>query len=188
MMTRPVLDDDFRDLLEWICCWETGPWVAGGSVRKVWSGEPWKNQDVDFFFRDRDQFEHFNAILPALGESIKTYHDSQNAVTYMVQLRSGEEIKIQAIRKDFYPTAQAVLDDFDFNLVQFASDGVQMVATAAAVDDVEHKRIQLNPRSTRKTNPLRVLKYAAYGFDPDPGLLAKAAKDLASGEVHELGY
>jgi hypothetical protein len=188
MITKPVTDDDFRDLLEWICCWETGPWVAGGSVRKVWSGNPWKAQDVDFFFRDPEQYEYFDDILPALDQNIKTYHNSQNAVTYLVQLRSGEEVKIQAIRKQFYPTIQAVLDDFDFNLAQFASDGIKMITTDAALDDIKNNRIRLNPQSTKKTNPLRVLKYAAYGFDPNPELFIEAAKNLAAGELYEHGY
>jgi hypothetical protein len=188
MITRPVTDSDFRDLVEWICCLETGPWVAGGSVRKVWVGQPWKIQDVDFFFKDRDQFERFNAVIPALGEKTDTYYNTSNAITYKIQLRSGEVVTIQAICKDFYPNVQAVLDDFDFNLVQFASDGVQMIATPAAVDDIKHKQIQINTRSTKKINPLRVLKYAAYGFNPDPKMFIKAAKDFASGELHEFGY
>ncbi len=188
MMINPVQDDDFRDLVEWICCWETGPWVAGGSVRKVWFGQPWKDQDVDFFFRDQDQFDRFNAVISALGEKTKTYYNSQNAITYKISLRSGEEVKIQAIRRDFYPSAEAVLDDFDFTLVQFASDGVQMLTNPTALEDIRFNRIKPNPLCKRRLNPMRVLKYAAYGFNPEPGMLAEAAKVFAAGELQDFGY
>jgi hypothetical protein len=188
VMIKLVQDEDFRDLVEWICCWETGPWVAGGSVRKVWFEQSWKTQDVDFFFKDREQFDRFNTVIPALGEKTDTYYNTSNAITYKIQLRSGETVKIQAICKDFYPSVQAVLDDFDFTLAQFASDGVQMITNAVALEDIRLNRINLNPLFTKQLNPMRVLKYAAYGFDPSPRMLAEAAKSFASGELQEFGY
>jgi hypothetical protein len=188
MITRAVTDDDFRDLIEWACCLETGPWVAGGSVRKLWTGQPWENQDVDFFFRDRQQLEDFSRGVLHLSDRVEIMIETANATTYKVHLPSGAERLLQAVRRDFYPTLAAVLDDFDFNLAQFASDGTQMVTRELALEDVRHNRLRRNPASTKKMNPLRVLKYAAYGFDPDYGLLAEAAKGINNGDIHEVGY
>lgn len=188
MISKPVTDDDFRDLIEWACCMESGPWVAGGSVRKVWLGKPWRSQDVDFFFRDQDQFDRIVSILPALGDDYRIYYDSNNAVTYKIQLRSGEDVKVQAIRKNFYPDAMSLLADFDFNISQFVSDGVQMFTTEASLEDIKSNRLRLNISSKKQLNPLRVLKHVAYGFEPDPELFIEAAKNITSGGLDELGY
>ena len=37
-----------------------GPWLAGGSVRKLWQGLPWWSGDVDVFFSSREQYESWS--------------------------------------------------------------------------------------------------------------------------------
>lgn len=188
MITKLVTDGEYRDLIEWACNMDHGPWVAGGSVRKVWQGLPWSTQDVDFFFHDEDQFQRINAILPALGDEYKVEHDSNNAVTHKIYLRSGQAVKIQTIRQRFYPDVLSILENFDFNVSQFATDGVTMVSLPAALEDVESKRLRLNPKHQGQVKPLRVLKYAAYGFNPDAELLINAVRNINSGDLGDLGY
>lgn len=188
LLSFPVRDDRFRDLVEWACDLEQGPWIAGGSVRKVWQGLPWTGGDVDFFFRDRQQFNHILSMLPALGERYKVVHDGANAITYMLTLRDGQNIKLQVIRKTWYSSQESLLAAFDFNLAQFVSDGVTILTTASAVDDIRDNVIRANPNRATPINPLRVLKYAAYGFDPDPKLLMYSAARISTDDVQNLDY
>lgn len=188
LLRFPVKDDDFRDLVEWACDLEDGPWVAGGSVRKVWQGLPWDSGDVDFFFRDREQFDRIVSILPALGDHHKVIYDSGNAVTFRVTLHSGRSVKIQAIRKTWHASHMALLQGFDFNLSQFASDGVTILTTAASVEDIESNRLRATSTRDTPIHPLRVLKYAAYGFDPDPRLLMRAAANITADDLANQDY
>jgi hypothetical protein len=174
--------------LEWICNLETGPWAAGGSARKVWQGKSWKTQDVDLFFRDREQYDAVTAALMHLGHDREIVYNTDNAITYKFHMYSGDTIKIQTVRKRWYEDVQAVVDDFDFGLAQFASDGVTILATEQAVQDCADNRIRLNPKSTNRSKLLRLLKYTAYGFDPDDALFIKAVTTISSGDLNDFGY
>jgi hypothetical protein len=188
LISSKVTDDEYRDLLEWICNLETGPWAAGGSARKVWQGKPWMSQDVDLFFRDQQQYDAVTEMLSHLGQSQKVIHNTDNAITYKIYMHSGDEIKIQTVRKRWYADIQAVVDDFDFGVAQFASDGVTVLATEQAIQDCADNRIRMTSRSANRSKLLRLLKYTAYGFDPDDELFIKTVTTISSGDLNDFGY
>lgn len=69
-ISRPVPDPRFTKLAQYICDFniETGPWIAGGSVRKLWQGVGWVNEDVDVFFSSLKSFE---SIVNIFGQKYK---------------------------------------------------------------------------------------------------------------------
>lgn len=186
---RKVEDDRFIFLTEWArCSLDHGPWVAGGSVRKIWQGKRFDDGDIDFFFRNNAQLVEVSGAIAKLGQSHRVLADTNNAITYKIFFGNGETTTIQLIRKNFYNDLKELLYTFDLCLSQFASDSVNMVAMSGALADLGHNRIRLNEQFSDRLNPLRVLKYAAYGFDPDKELLINASKKIATGDLHDLGY
>ncbi len=58
MIVAPVVCDDFKKLVKTLppLDLEKGPWIAGGTARKLFQHQNWKSGDVDIFFRDSAQF------------------------------------------------------------------------------------------------------------------------------------
>lgn len=186
MFEFPVQDKLYSEILSGVCSLENGPWVAGGSARKVWQGKSWIKEDVDFFFRDEQQFQEFNALLNS-GKFVTKYgydHATNNAVTSTVRHPSSNELfKIQAVKKNWHKSYRELVDGFDFHISQFVSDGKVVIGTENAIVDCNTKQFTWNKNSLSQLKPLRVLKYMAYGFDPDHDMLKKAIKLSANGEM-----
>jgi hypothetical protein len=52
MMRKVLQDAEFKHLLSLLppVNMQTGPWITGGSARRLWQGEDWHTGDVDVFF------------------------------------------------------------------------------------------------------------------------------------------
>lgn len=63
--SKPIADSTWRDLIQVLpeLHWQMGPWIAGGSARKLWSGLEWHTGDVDLFFASGVQFAQFKNEL-----------------------------------------------------------------------------------------------------------------------------
>jgi hypothetical protein len=74
--TKPIADSTWRDLIQALpeFNWQMGPWIAGGSARKLWSGLEWHTGDVDVFFANGTQFAQFKSKLEhdLLPRAVKT--------------------------------------------------------------------------------------------------------------------
>lgn len=171
-VSRQVEDSFFSKIVSKYSSFSNGPWVAGGSVRKLWFDKPWCDQDIDFFFSSIQQFDEFCSMITK-NVSSHTTHNTSNAITYIVEI-DDKKIKIQAIKKMFYPSYHSLLANFDFNLTQFVTDGKTMLATTSAIQDCLDNMIRPNTAFNKTPVLRRVLKYSAYGFDPDPQLLIKS--------------
>jgi len=57
MLKQPMQDDGFRNLLSLLppINMTTGPWITGGSARRLWEQKNWRIGDVDVFFRNSTQ-------------------------------------------------------------------------------------------------------------------------------------
>lgn len=178
---------------------DAGPWVAGGSVRKIWFNEPWETQDVDFFFSNYAQFDRVVSNVKRLYKSTQWYdmfsmssvdrptlltHETNNAITWTIELQSGKTYKIQAIKKYWPKSIHELFSTFDLTVSQFATDGVTMIATAAAVEDSTARVIRLvNPEHPISIN--RLLKYTAYGFSAPDSIMKNVVDRLVAGEQLE---
>lgn len=208
LVYRKLHNENFRKLIGKFveCDLNRGPWVAGGSVRKVWFDIPWEDQDVDFFFPNQQSFNRFSAtmhgrfktddgyfspgtirgVLTSLSDlfSDQKHHiemfSTENADTWKM---SGDEgWKIQAIRKEYPGSVNELFNGFDFTICQFATDGETMVATRAAIEDCERKVFNLSSDQPGAMSMARIAKYSAYGFSPDDDLMTSMLKSFNNDE------
>lgn len=94
---KPVPDKRFINLMGIIGKFDMsyGPWIAGGSVRKLWQNAKWTDEDVDIFFPSRDAFKKFTSDLQA------RYNRSQKTCLTMVTNDGFEYADTQEITELF---------------------------------------------------------------------------------------
>ena len=214
LIEKPVTDKRYQKIVTRFADLEFGPWVAGGSVRKMWEDKPWIKQDIDFFFASSTQFKTFVDRVSELGK-IEYKHETDNAITYKIytgpikekkvfdklaslvclsdrtddpELSPENWITVQFVRRKFYCSFEDVLNDFDINVAQFVTDGNIMLATEQALVDLENKLMRLNPMSTKGIKPLRFAKYCAYGFKPDVDLFVEVVRDMLKNGYSHYEY
>jgi hypothetical protein len=132
----------------------TGPWIAGGCVHRIFAGMI-KNgaYDVDIFCADACQADRVGA---AVADIISP-------------------IKIQVIQDRFFESAQHLIDDFDFTVVQFATDGKTVICDEHSLQDIKTKRLRLNELSDIRA-PYRLSKYCGLGYQPDADTVQNSLK------------
>ena len=203
----PVTDSKFKKIVgKYIPCnFHGGAWIAGGSVRKLWVGLPWTDQDIDVFFANIEQYQTFansmkthveatDATTPfsfdfndmsILAKPASVAYETGNATTYTLSddTMSDKAFKIQAIKRYFVQDIQELFKSFDFTVTQFVTDGNIIVTTRDAVDDCERHRLRMIHDTSRQFSVLRMTKYTAYGFEPDDDLMKQAVTALANNEA-----
>jgi len=131
----------------------SGPWIAGGAVRRTVQGEK-LDSDFDFFFAGEEQANRFASEMLSLGAAQTAATDK--ATTFLLPAEMPNEgvylpeMKVQAIRFQYYRDAEAVIDSFDFTLSQFAYDGESVYLGTFALWDVARKRIVIPPDQLRR--------------------------------------
>lgn len=153
----------------------TGPWLAGGSLRRTLGGQP-PDSDFDFFFRDELQLESFRRDLERRSFTISRETD------HHVELRgvaAEKPAQVQLIRFAFYASAEAVINSFDFTICQFAFDGDMLTCGDFALWDLGRKRLATHRITFPLSTMRRVLKYAKQGFTACPGALTSILTSVA---------
>lgn len=155
----------------------TGPWIAGGALRRtLLRQEP--DSDFDFFFRDAEQLAAFTAELDRRG--LEKLRETEHHIHYRGRVGdSGLPIDVQCIRFAFYADAAAVIDSFDFTICQFAFDGTLLTAGDYALWDLGRKRLAVHKVTFPVSSMRRVLKYATQGFKACNGCLATLLRATA---------
>lgn len=160
-----------------------GPWIAGGAVRRTINGEK-LDSDFDFFFASEQQADQFETAMRGLGagQTAKT----EKATTFTLPTEMPEdgvylpEMKVQAIRFQYFADAEAVIDSFDFTLSQFAFDGEAIYVGPFSLWDVARKRIVIHKITYGVSSVRRLLKYAAQGYTVCSGALAELLKQVVA--------
>ena len=149
---------DWEELLPYLRrAKKEGPWIAGGAIRRVMQGKT-PDTDIDYFFKNERQFEDFRAKM---GEPA---HTNDHVSTWY--LKQG---KVQAITIKYYPSAEMVLDSFDFTICQFAFDGFDFITGPHALWDLANKKLIPHKISYAASSMRRAIKYAGQGFYLCPG-------------------
>lgn len=209
MKTFKVNDTKFSKLFSSYCNMENGPWIAGGSVRKVYEGKPWQAQDVDFFFKNKQQFDHFISCRNGFGK-VKTEYVTPNAITYKIYIGqdknpsiwnldvlseiSNEQsdpenhLTIQLIKKNWHQSAWNLINDFDLGLCQFVTDGTTILTTNQAIEDAADGIIRPNRNRPQEITPQRLTKYCAYGYNPELGLLKNVLQTIMKTGYGNVDY
>lgn len=140
---------------------KNGPWIAGGCGRQVAVGERNFN-DIDVWFKDVFQFEQTKDRLnDEFGYEMYESFNSENAVTYQIG-----NLKVQLIRRAYYPSLDAVFNSFDFTCCQVALDD-NLTAYGPGLEDARSMRLVLNHFDS-KAFLARYAKYVGYGYVMDP--------------------
>ena len=148
---------------------KTGPWIAGGSARRLLQSESLDAGDIDIFFKDLKSWKEFNDALAGYEIIIKT----TRATTYNIK-----GFKVQCIKRKYYMTLEEVFKDFDFSVCQIATDGRNLACTKQAHLDIVDQVLRLAPCGTIAKHTLvqRLAKYVNHGLLPEPGLFELVVK------------
>lgn len=166
-----------------------GPWVAGGSVRRLVSNLP-QDSDFDFFFRDEAQFTAFCEGMKGRGAKIQ--HENDFNITFILPKvkakpigddefsPAGPELKVQAIRIAFHDSLNAVLASFDFSLCQCGFDGTNLVFGQWSLFDIANKRLVPERIRYGTSTVRRIIKYTRQGFTICGGGIASILEQIVA--------
>lgn len=152
---------------------ENGPWLAGGSARKLFYNIPTNLSDFDIYFKDANQYQKFADILS------NDYHSSdlvewgltQYSKTYKLRYGYKQEYDVQLIKNKFYDSPHDLINDFDITVCQFATNGTDFIVGETTLHDCEYKLININKPIDTHGMLQRITKYIAYGFKPSNKLV-----------------
>ena len=147
---------------------EKGPWIGGGVLHRLYANKLTKRggyrRDIDVFFSSEEQ----------RTELIKNYRGKEICTKWPFQF----------VKDHFFDSPLDMIDDFDFTICQFATDGETIITYEQSVEDIEAKRLRVNPASEIRTAS-RLNKYMAMGYNPDLPTL-EASVDV-KGNYYVLG-
>jgi hypothetical protein len=158
---------------------ENGPWMAGGSVRKCFLNQPIGFSDWDVFFKNKRQFDEARNSLSTIRECHVIF-ESSNAITFQIHDYGDQQnpiyktpIKVQLICRNFYDSCEELLEDFDFTICQFATDGLKFkLGRNTYLDNIDGVLKLTSPSMYSRPGFMsRVIKYITYGYKPSKELL-----------------
>jgi hypothetical protein len=146
-----------------------GPWLAGGAIRRTLLGQE-PESDLDIFFPDAIMLDGFRRQVEAAG--LTKVRETEHHIHLRGSLGESKIPRdVQLIRIGFYPTAEVVIDSFDFTICQFAFDGETLTTGEFALWDLGRKRLAVHKITYPVSSARRLLKYAAQGFTACSGCL-----------------
>lgn len=168
-----------------------GPWIAGGAVLSMLTGD--EPGDIDVFFRTEEQADRVEGLLKERGEFLKEMLGSDDGKGRPIRstMYDVEGVGVVNVaRTHMWPSVEALLRSFDFTVCQFATHGSTLVHGGPNVVWCAVNRILV---PTRPTTRGRVSKYLAKGYQLGevyreawaaggvvPGLLAPDGEALIS--------
>lgn len=150
--------------------------AAGGAVTSVFTGKP--INDVDVYFKSREAFEY--QVGAAYDNGWWCVAATKRAVTFSD--KGG--VPVQFMHFDFFPTAQAIFDAFDFTVVMGALDfdSGEFVFQDDFLKHNSQRFLRFHPGTRYPlASATRVLKYQDRGYTIGKGDILKIA--LASRKV-----
>jgi hypothetical protein len=158
-----------------------GPWLVGGACVRAITRE--RNADLDVRFASAGQLHEWLE----LANLSRVYNGLGRTIEIGIAHREDVEEPIPTVSlivapDSFERTLLATLETHDLVCTQIGFDGERIVALPEALEDLDARRLRLNPRmsprwpsSTRK----RVDTYGARGFSC--GLFTRMRLALCSG-------
>jgi hypothetical protein len=137
-----------------------GPWLVGGSVRRLLLGMD-QDSDFDVAFPDAKMLEKRSGYLQALGFKVTRETDEHMQIEGMLENR---KTVIQLLRVAYAPKPEGVLDTFDFTICQFAFDGTELVCGPYSLWDLGRKRLAIHRVTFAASTVRRFMKYSKQGF------------------------
>ncbi len=148
---------------------ESGPWLAGGALRRTLLGQE-PESDFDIFFGDAIQLDGYRRSLEKNGLTL--VRETEHHLHFRGKVgESAIERDIQLIRFAFYADAAAVVDSFDYTICQFAYNGETLTVGDYALFDLGRRRLAVHKITFPVSSARRLLKYATQGFTACNGCL-----------------
>lgn len=184
-------DDDFQIVLSEVVrpSWTEGPWVAGGSIRRMVAGTDPLASDFDIFFRSQAQLDEWLVRIEKDFEVLEKKTNDHNATLKIkfthqktvISDETGDEffvpqeytVELQAVHVAFYETPQAVIDSFDYTICQFVTDGVDLSVGEYTMWDLARKRLIIHKITFAIASMRRMLKYGNQGFHICGGMMSE---------------
>lgn len=171
-----------------------GVFIAGGFMRAMLAGNTTKGEmaqgDIDFFFTTPKALENMMALLKDPPKDAWAYtgytlatqensfkHDHGKALRYILY-KHAKYPSIQLIKLAYYDCPQDVIDAFDFTIVQFATDGKNIVFSPMGLEDLHNQRLVLHRMQFPASTLRRTIKYAQKGYYACPGSLEKITQAI----------
>ena len=171
----------------------SGPWVAGGAMRRLFMGQDLDGSDIDIFrsvtgkkynnpfwideaLRNRGDFKSY-AITKFYSNYIMAAHD--------------KSINLQVIHNKLFVSVEELLNSFDFTVCMAATDGWEYIMDERLLNDLKRRRIVINNPSSSGNWLIRLAKYCRYGFTPIPGtfsIVAGLDSKKCQDELSEKGF
>jgi hypothetical protein len=146
---------------------QTGPVVAGGCARLIYENAAEIGySDVDVFFPTREGMQEYVEKLPSIIAKEHKAFGVQATVKF-----EDQNFRVQFIHIRPFNNVPDLLEDFDFTVAMFATDGQTIVMHEDAPRDIEEHMLRL-PKPPRWPRPFRLTKYCAQGFLPAPGVIS----------------
>lgn len=142
---------------------EAGPWLAGGSVRKIYLGQSIGHSDWDLWFRSAEQFDRAEKLMVGLGADVA--YSSPNAMTFKYQVEN-ETHNVQLIRRRFFDSAEQIINQFDFTICQLITDGYTIKLGPQTALDLDKRLIRATSNQLQQYIIPRLTKYMVYGYYP----------------------
>lgn len=157
--------------------------VAGGAAMRWYQGNSVGAHDVDVFFPDEGSFgEMFNDFGK---KNYPQTFSSDQAVTYNIYV-DDTEYKVQLIKIRYFgnmDNIQELLKSFDITVTKVATDGNNWYLGDDFATDLKNKVLRFThytPKTLR-----RLIKYWAYGFQPDSSTITSITNDKSVTWVYE---
>lgn len=140
----------------------SGPWVAGGAVRRLVMDIA-QDSDYDFFFANAVQRNVFEAQMIVRGAK-KVFQNEFNSTFILPAADKLPELKVQAVFVSYESCPENVIDKFDFSLCKCVFDGTNLFFGTFTLFDLANKRLVPERITFGVSSIRRMLKYVRQGY------------------------
>lgn len=149
-----------------------GFWIAGGSIRRWFTGEK-QNSDIDIFCNSDNVVDNLCVKL-----NLTTDINNERYITF-------KNSPIQIIINPKFVSMEECINHFDFTICQFAWDGQRIIATQDAIISTLRHHLAVNEiQPGFEVDSLRrAFKYANAGYQPCMGTIRDMAISLQREEI-----
>lgn len=159
---------------------KNGPWIAGGAGRRLYENDKLQFSDIDVFFPNEEMMQWATNLFEGRRNDKSIWspfkiierRDGPMSVTFIIQSADDQRrYPIQFVKKKFFASMEELLDDFDFTLCMWGTDGVNLYYDHRAPIDLASRTLVLH-QFPKRPKPNRLAKYVTQGFTPAPGVLS----------------
>lgn len=155
-----IKDQRFDDVCAVVAPAKNGPWLVGGSVRRLISRTP-QDSDFDLAFPSQAALEACATRLK--GSGFKQVRATDEHVE-MIGKVGDDNTTVQLLKVVFAETPELVVDSFDFTICQFAFDGADIICGPYSLWDLGRERLAIHKVTYGAATVRRLVKYTKQGF------------------------